>query len=82
MNRQHLENVVGSLYYAIEYIDNIEARLKEAEEVIRFYSIHKPHQYPEGYYEINLKEGEGGYVPHGTKARTYLEKYKELEKDV
>jgi len=66
MNRQHLENVVGSLYYAIEYIDNIETRLKEAEEVIDYYATEENYNFAKDIL---------------AEARNYQEKYNEQTKD-
>jgi hypothetical protein len=56
-------------------INELEQFKKEALEMAGFYGDHNPRQFPGGYYEINLKEGEGGHVRFGERARAFIAKH-------
>jgi len=60
-------------------IDELEKKLAEAVEALRFYSIYSPRQFPEGYYEICIEEEVGGHNRFGTMASKTLKSLEEKE---
>lgn len=55
--------------------DQLREKLAVAVEALEFYTL-SPYYFPDGFYELNIKQSEGGHVRFGTKAREALSKIK------
>lgn len=65
----------------LDYIDKLREAYEILDRAVAFYEAHSPWRFPEGYYEINIKEGEGGHVKFGSMARDASQKAREVMGD-
>lgn len=60
-------------------LTDLKAKYQKVKRTIDFYATYSPFQFPEGYYEICIEKGVGGYNRFGTLARKTLAELGEKE---
>jgi len=84
--KSEIERLEGWNETTLECISHVEEenrlfllKNKKLLEAVEFYADHLPRQFHDGYYEINFKEGEGGHVLFGAKARQALKEIEDMK---